>query len=190
MVLGQGTRSSLDTALPAVVMLAASGWLGLVLVGAFPRLRLVPDRWQGGEAGAAVERHDRQVRGDPDGARRELLAGMALRVSSSAGARQEDGAQRRPADRRSEADAGSAGMEGVRRRAERAASGGLDPVEPNSASPRSAWRSVRDQDLAGCLCRREAGDADSHTVPATVQRLAADSAAKRSGGFPYMCRND
>lgn len=32
-VLGQGTRSSLDAALPAVVMLAASGWLGLVLVG-------------------------------------------------------------------------------------------------------------------------------------------------------------
>lgn len=68
------------------------------------------DRWQGGEAGAAVERQDRQVRGDHDGARRELLAGMALRVNSSAEARPEDGAQRRPADRRSEADAGSAGM--------------------------------------------------------------------------------
>lgn len=114
-VLGQGTRSSLDVALPAVAMLAVSGWLGLVLVGAFRWLRLVPDRWQGGEAGAAVERHDRQVRGDPDGARRELLDDMAPRVSSSVGARPEDGAQRRPADRRSEADAGSAGMEGVRR---------------------------------------------------------------------------
>ncbi|MEU7479949.1 hypothetical protein AB0A63_28425 [Lentzea sp. NPDC042327] len=32
MVLGQGIRSSLDAALPAGVMLAASGWLGLVLV--------------------------------------------------------------------------------------------------------------------------------------------------------------
>ena len=54
-------------------------------------------------------------RGDPDGARRELLAGMALWASSPVGARPEDDAQRRPADRRSEADAGSAGMEGVRR---------------------------------------------------------------------------
>ena len=33
--LGQGTRSSLDTASPAVVMLAASGWLVLVLVEGF-----------------------------------------------------------------------------------------------------------------------------------------------------------
>lgn len=72
------------------------------------------DRWQGGAAVAAVERPDRQVRGDPDGARGELLAGMALWVELVGGARPEDGAQRRPADRRSEADAGSAGMEGVR----------------------------------------------------------------------------
>lgn len=40
---------------------------------------------------------------------------MALRVELVGAARLEDGAQRRPADRRSEADAGSAGMEDVRR---------------------------------------------------------------------------
>lgn len=41
--------------------------------------RRAHDRWQGGVAVAAVERQDRQVRGDPDGARGELLVGMALR---------------------------------------------------------------------------------------------------------------
>jgi hypothetical protein len=34
------------------------------------------NRWQGGGAGAAVERRAQQFRGDPDGARRELLVGM------------------------------------------------------------------------------------------------------------------
>lgn len=92
------------------------------------------NRWQGGVAVAAVERRAQPACGDCAGARRESGTNQA-RVGCAVSWCLRSGALRRPADRRSEADAGSAGMDvgaapdRTRRQRRR-----LDPVEPNSAT--------------------------------------------------------
>jgi len=94
-------------------------------------------RWQGGEAVAAAERPD-PLRGDPSA----LVGSLDERPHGSAAPRwhliPQHGAPRRPVARRSEADAGRAGMDVGKLSAQghaRAAGGGaLDPVEPNSAT--------------------------------------------------------